>query len=139
MMVKQLSVFIENRPGRLYKITQLLSQHNIDLVMLSIADTKEFGILRIITSDIEKSFRVLKEAGYTVSITEMIGVEVPDRPGGLAEVLAVFDRCGISIEYLYSFARTSDKIAIILFRVEDSQSALEKLMEAKVKLTDRVL
>jgi hypothetical protein len=138
-MVKQLSVFIENRPGRLYKITQLLSQHNIDLVMLSIADTKEFGILRIITSDIEKSFRVLKEAGYTVSITEMIGVEVPDRPGGLAEVLAVFDRCGISIEYLYSFARTSDKIAIILFRVEDSQSALEKLMEAKVKLTDRVL
>lgn len=138
-MVKQLSVFIENRPGRLYKITQLLSQHNIDLVMLSIADTKEFGILRLITNDIEKSFQVIKDAGYTVSVTEMIGVEVPDRPGGLAEVLAVFDKCGISIEYLYSFARTSDKIAIILFRVDDSQSALKKLKEANVKLTDRVL
>ncbi len=138
-MVKQLSVFIENRPGRLYKITQLLSQHNIDLVMLSIADTKEFGILRLITNDIEKSFQVIKDAGYTVSVTEMIGVEVPDRPGGLAEVLAVFDKCGISIEYLYSFARTSDKTAIILFRVDDSQSALEKLKEANVKLTDRVL
>lgn len=138
-MVKQLSVFIENRPGRLYKITQILSKNSIDLVMLSIADTKEFGILRLITNDIDKSFEVIKDAGYTVSVTELIGVEVPDRPGGLAEVLAVFDECGISIEYLYSFARTSDKTAIILFRVEDSQSALEKLKEANIKLTDRVL
>lgn len=138
-MVKQLSVFIENRPGRLYKITQILSKNNIDLVMLSIADTREFGILRLITNDIDNSFNVLKEAGYTVSVTELIGVEVPDRPGGLAEVLAVFEQCSISIEYLYSFARTSDKTAIILFRVEDSQSALAKLVEAKVKLTDRVL
>lgn len=138
-MVKQLSVFIENKPGRIFRLTQLLSKCNIDLVMLSIADTKDFGILRLITNDNNKSYNILKEAGYTVSITELIGVEVPDAPGGLVEVLAVFDQAGISIEYLYSFARTSDKTAIILFRVEDSKSALEKLMTGKIVLTDRVL
>jgi hypothetical protein len=138
-MVKQLSVFIENKPGRIYKITQVLSANNIDLVMLSIADTQEFGILRLITNDIQKSYDVLKDAGYTVSITELIGVEVPDRPGGLADVLAVFEKEGISIEYLYSFARTSDKTAIILFRVENSQSAVERLKESNVVMTDRVL
>lgn len=138
-MVKQLSVFVENKPGRIYKITHTLSENKIDLVMLSIADTQDFGILRLITNDIQKSFDVLKEAGYTVSITELIGVEVPDSPGGLAQVLAVFEREGISIEYLYSFARTSDKTAIILFRVEDFMSALAKLKESNVVLTDRVL
>lgn len=138
-MVKQLSVFIENKPGRLYKLTQILSQNKIDLIMLSIADTQDFGILRLVTNDIQKSYQVLKEAGYTVSITELIGVEVPDSPGGLSEVLAVFDKAGISIEYLYSFARTSDKTAIILFRVEDSQSAITKLSDSKIVLTDRVL
>lgn len=107
--------------------------------MLSIADTQEFGILRLITNDIQKSYDVLKDAGYTVSITELIGVEVPDRPGGLADVLAVFEKEGISIEYLYSFARTSDKTAIILFRVENSQSAVERLKESNVVMTDRVL
>lgn len=138
-MVKQLSVFIENKPGRIYKLTQLLSQNNIDLVMLSIADTQDFGILRLITNDIQKSYGVLKEGGYTVSITELVGVEVPDSPGGLSHVLEVFDKAGISIEYLYSFARTSDKTAIILFRVEDSQSAVSKLKDSKIVLTDRVL
>ena len=138
-MVKQLSVFIENKPGRIYRLTQLLSKNNIDLIMLSIADTKDFGILRLITNDINNSFKLLKEAGYTVSITELIGVEVPDSPGGLVQVLAVFDQAGISVEYLYSFARTSDKTAIILFRVEDSKSALEKLKTGKIVLTDRVL
>lgn len=138
-MVKQLSVFIENKSGRIYKLTQILGKNDIDLVMLSIADTQDFGILRLITNDIQKSYTVLKEAGYTVSITELIGVEVPDNPGGLAEVLAVFDKSGISIEYLYSFARTSDKTAIILFRVEDSKSALDKLNNASIVITDRVL
>ena len=138
-MVKQLSVFIENKPGRIYKLTQILGKNKIDLVMLSIADTQDFGILRLITNDIQKSYNVLKEAGYTVSITELIGVEVPDSPGGLADVLAVFDKAEISIEYLYSFARTSDKTAIILFRVEDSQSALLKLKDQKIVVTDRVL
>lgn len=138
-MVKQLSVFIENKPGRIFKLTRLLSENNIDLVMLSIADTKDFGILRLITNNIENSFKILKEAGYTVSITELIGVEVPDVPGGLSQVLSVFDSAGISIEYLYSFARTSDKTAIILFRVENSESALEKLKSEKIVVTDRVL
>jgi hypothetical protein len=138
-MIKQLSVFIENKPGRIFRLTQLLGQNKIDLVMLSIADTQDFGILRLITNDIQKSYSVLKDAGFTVSITELIGVEVPDIPGGLAHVLEVFDKCGISIEYLYSFARTSDKTAIILFRVEDSKSALVKLKESNITVTDRVL
>ena len=138
-MVQQLSVFIENKPGRLFKLTKLLKDGGVDLVMLSIADTRDFGILRLITGDNDKAFKVLREAGYTVSVTELIGVEVKDIPGGLSDILGIFDGAGISIEYLYSFARTSDKTAIILFRVVDSESAVVKLKGSGVKLTDRVL
>jgi hypothetical protein len=138
-MIKQLSVFIENKPGRLYKLTKFLGDNKIDLVMLSIADTKDFGILRLITKDIGRSYELLKAAGYTVSVTELIGVEVGDRPGGLAEVLSAFDNSGISVEYLYSFARTSDKTAIILFRVEDPEAALKILEKENIGATDRVL
>lgn len=138
-MVRQLSVFVENKPGRVYKLSKILSQNGIDLVMLSIADTKEFGILRLITNDIDASYKILKEAGFTLSITELIGVEVSDKPGGLAEVLEIFGEEEISIDYLYSFARTSDKSAVILFRVDNPEVAVNKLADKNIKLTNRVL
>ena len=100
MLVTQLSVFIENKPGRVHQLTEVLRNADIDLLTLSIADTKDYGILRCVTSDNDKAIRALKEAGFTVSLTKLIGVEVPDRPGGLSDVRDNFDDSGISIEYL---------------------------------------
>ncbi len=136
MLVNQLSVFIENKPGRVHQLTEVLRSANIDLLTLSIADTKDYGILRCVTSDNDNAIRALKEAGFTVSLTKLIGVEVPDRPGGLSDVLDIFDDSGISIEYLYSFAKTSDKQAVILFRVEDVEGALKILEKKDIKLID---
>lgn len=136
MLVNQLSVFIENKPGRVHQLTEVLRNADIDLLTLSIADTKDYGILRCVTSDNDKAIRALKEAGFTVSLTKLIGVEVPDRPGGLSDVLDIFDDSGISIEYLYSFAKTSDKQAVILFRVEDVDGALKILEKKDIKLID---
>ena len=136
MLVNQLSVFIEKKPGRVHQLTEVLRSANIDLLTLSIADTKDYGILRCVTSDNDNAIRALKEAGFTVSLTKLIGVEVPDRPGGLSDVLDIFDDSGISIEYLYSFAKTSDKQAVILFRVEDVEGALKILEKKDIKLID---
>ena len=136
MLVNQLSVFIENKPGRVHQLTEVLRNADIDLLTLSIADTKDYGILRCVTSDNDKAIRALKEAGFTVSLTKLIGVEVPDRPGGLSLVLDIFDDSEISIEYLYSFAKTSDKQAVILFRVEDVDGALKILEKKDIKLID---
>ena len=112
MLVKQLSVFMENRPGRLYKLTHALGKEGIDFVTLSIADTKDFGIVRFIARDNERAYDILKEAGFTVGITELIGVEVGDRPN------------------LYSFVLTNHNTAKILMRVEDTDRAV-KLLESK--------
>ena len=136
MLVDQISVFVENKPGRVHRLTQVLRKNNVDLLTLSIADTKDYGILRCVTSDNKKAMAVLREAGFTVSETKLIGVEVPDRPGGLADVLDVFDECGISIEYLYSFAKTSDKRAVILFRVENTEEALRMLEGKDIRFID---
>ncbi len=130
MLVKQLSVFMENRPGRLYKLTHALGKEGIDFVTLSIADTKDFGIVRFIARDNERAYDILKEAGFTVGITELIGVEVGDRPNALAEVVALMEEANINIEYLYSFVLTNHNTAKILMRVEDTDRAV-KLLESK--------
>ena len=126
MLVKQLSVFMENRPGRLYKLTHALGKEGIDFVTLSIADTKDFGIVRFIARDNEKAYEVLKNEG----ITELIGVEVADRPNALAEVVQLMEESNINIEYLYSFVLTNHNSAKILMRVNDTERAVN-LLEAK--------
>ncbi|MDD5017960.1 MAG: ACT domain-containing protein [Eubacteriales bacterium] len=136
MMIKQISVFVENKKGRLAKITEVLGQAGIDLIALSIADTTNFGIMRCIVSDPDKAISVLKQNGYTASTTEVIVAEVVDEPGGLASVLGVLDSAGISVEYLYSFVRTPNENALILFRVEDIGTAISALRENGVKLLD---
>jgi hypothetical protein len=133
-MVKQLSVFIENSRGRLAHLTHLLGEAGVDLHSLSIADTTNFGILRAIVDDNEKALRVLKENGYTVNITELLAVAVPDIPGGLAQALEILNGADIGIEYLYSFVRKPAQNALILFKVDDAKKATAALQAHNLKL-----
>jgi hypothetical protein len=134
MYVKQISVFIENTPGRLADFTKLLGENQIDLVSLSIADTTNFGILRGIVADYERAERLISEAGYTVRLTDVLAASVPDVPGGLAKVLGMLSENGISIEYLYSFVRNAGKNALIIFRVEEIEKAAQVLEGKGVRL-----
>lgn len=134
MLVKQLSVFMENRPGRLYKLTHALGQEGIDFVTLSIADTKDYGIVRFIARDNDRAYEILKQAGFTVGQTELIGVEVEDKPNALADVIALLEEEKINIEYLYSFVLTNHNSAKILMRVEDTERAVKLLGEKGIKL-----
>lgn len=133
-MIKQISVFVENKKGRLAKITDVLGQGGIDLIALSIADTTNFGIMRCIVSDPDKAIALLKNGGFTASTTDVIVAEVTDKPGGLAHVLSLLDKADISVEYLYSFVRTRSENALILFRVEDITAATDALLKGGVKL-----
>lgn len=136
MMIKQISVFIENKKGRLAKITEVLAEAGIDLIALSIADTTNFGIMRCIVNDPDKAITQLKQHGFTASTTEVFVVEVTDEPGGLSGVLKVLDEADISVEYLYSFVRTPSENALILFRVEDIERAIAHLKENGIKLLE---
>ncbi|MGE5495496.1 MAG: ACT domain-containing protein [Burkholderiales bacterium] len=135
-MIKQISVFVENKKGRLARITDVLGNEGIDLIALSIADTTNFGIMRCIVNNPDKAITVLKQNGFTASMTEVIVAEVPDKPGGLASVLKMLDEAGISVEYLYSFVRMPSQNALILFRVEDISGAIEALKKNNVRLLE---
>ena len=135
-MIKQISVFVENKKGRLARISEVLGQSCVDMIALSIADTTNFGIMRCIVSDPDKAIALLKAHDFTASTTEVIVAEVVDKPGGLSYVLELLDKAEISVEYLYSFVRTPNENALILFRVEDIAAATEVLKEGGVKLLD---
>ncbi|MDH7497335.1 MAG: ACT domain-containing protein [Syntrophomonadaceae bacterium] len=124
-MVKQISVFLENKAGRLASVTRTLGDAGINIRALSIADTSDFGILRLIVSDPDRAYAILKEAGFAVSETEVIAVSVPDTPGGLAAILEVMAEAGINIEYLYAFIGTRAENALVIFKVEDPQRAVK--------------
>ena len=129
MFIKQISIFVENKPGKLSAITKLLKENNIDIRALSIADTKDFGILRIIVNKPELACEVLKDAECTVSATNVIGVGIPDVPGGLADVMDCLYAANISVEYMYAFITKSDDSAYVILRVENNDKALEALQE----------
>jgi len=129
MSVQQISVFLENKCGRMAAVTKLLAQAGVNIRALSIADTSDFGILRLIVDKPDLAYQVLKEHDFTVSRTEVIAVEMPDTPGGLARVLDILDRENINLEYLYAFLGRSGHQAINIFRVEkidDTVRVLEK-------------
>lgn len=134
MYVKQISAFIENSPGMLARFTRLLAEHDIDLVSLSVADTTHFGILRGIVADYEKAVRLLSENGYTVKLTDVLAVRVPDTPGGLADVLDRLNAADIAVEYLYSFVRNAGDHALIIFRVDKLAEAVKVLRDAGITL-----
>lgn len=133
MLVNQIAVFLENRKGRIDDFAKVLAEAGIDLVSMSIADTKEFGILRAITRDNSRAVRVLRDAGFIVTTCDLIGVEVDDRPGGLSHVLQVLNHSGVDIEYLYSYARTEANKAIIMIKVSNINLAMEVLSDNKIK------
>lgn len=129
MLVKQISVFLENKSGRLAEVTRTLGNNDIDISALSIADTTDFGILRLIVNKPEKAEQILKENGFTVSGTSVIAIGVKDQPGGLAEVLEVLDRENIGIEYMYAFVGKTEDEALVILRVEEPDRAIEVLKE----------
>ena len=131
MLVNQIAVFLENRAGRLLSLSKALSDAKIDLVSLNIADTSDFGIVRMITSDNEKAMKALKEAGFVVKENELIGIEVDDVPGGLTKVLEGLASSDIDIEYLYSYAKSNSAKATILVKTADLEKANKTLKELK--------
>ncbi|MBO8170111.1 MAG: amino acid-binding protein [Thermoanaerobacteraceae bacterium] len=134
MKIKQISVFLENKSGRLAAVTKLLAAGNINIRALSIADTSDFGILRLIVNQPDKAYRVLKDAGFTVTMTEVIGVAMSDEPGGLAGVLEILEERGVNIEYLYAFVGSACDDALVMFRVENIDDAIEVLKAEGVKV-----
>lgn len=134
MAVKQLSVFVENRPGRLSAVTRLFGDNGIDIRAMSIADTKDFGILRLIVNDPEKALELLKESDYPVTITNVIAIGVQDAPGGLAGAMETLYENNISLEYMYAFVSKTENTAYVVFRVENNEKAAEALEEKGYKI-----
>ena len=134
MFIDQISVFMENKKGRLSSLTRILADNGIDLVALSIADTADYGIMRAIVNDTPGAEKALRAAGFMVSTTRVLGVVVPDTPGGLSDVLEIFSRGDVSVEYLYSFVRHQGKNALIMFKVTPVEKAVELLEKAGTEL-----
>ena len=129
MKVEQISIFIENKSGRLAEITRILGDTGINIRALSLADTSDFGILRLIVNDVETAKAVLKEKGFTVSKTEVVAVEVPDRPGGLSSLLQTLDADQINVEYMYAFVERCGGNAVIIFRFDETDKAIGTLKD----------
>jgi hypothetical protein len=134
MKVEQLAIFLENKSGRLAAITKILSDNAINIRALSVADTADFGILRLIVDQTDKAKQVLKDAGFTVGLADVVAVEVADRPGGLADVLAVLNQVEINVEYMYAFVEKSGQNAVIIFRFDDADAAIEVLKNAGARI-----
>ena len=134
MTIKQLSVFVENKPGKLAEFTKLLSEHGIDMRALSIAETPDFGILRVIVDDPYQTTCVLKDADYIFSITPVIAVAIPDEPGSLSLIVDILGAGGINVEYTYAFITRNKDLAYMIFRVENNEKAIDVLTKNGVKL-----
>jgi hypothetical protein len=135
MKLQQLSLFLENRPGQLREPCEMLAAAGIDLLTMSLADTAQFGILRFIVRDPESAKKVLEDAGMVVRMTEVVPVEVDNKPGGLARALAAIEDAGLGVEYMYDFGAASrGDTAAIVFRFEDPDAALTALKAAGVRV-----
>lgn len=137
MTVKQISVFVENTPGKLAEFTKILSNHGINMRALSLADTRDFGILRLIVNDSYKTACILRDEGYVFSITKVLAVAVPDEPGSLYKILTILGDNEINIEYTYAFNHKTQGTAYMIFRVEDNEKAIEVLTKQGVKVIDQ--
>ena len=134
MTINQLSIFVENKTGTIVEITEKIAEANVSIRALSVADTQGFGILRLIVSDIEKAKEVLSSNNCVVSVTKVLGVEIPDIPGGLSKVLRIMTDSGINVEYLYAFITVAGENAYVVLRVEDNEKAAKILSEAGIKI-----
>jgi hypothetical protein len=136
MKVEQISIFLENKAGRLAEVTGILGDAGINIRALSLADTSDFGILRLIVHDNEKAKQVLKEHGFTVGRTEVVAAEVEDRPGGLSRILQILFEAGINVEYMYAFVQQSGHNAVLIFRFDDIDNAVDVLMRNGVTVIE---
>jgi hypothetical protein len=136
MKVDQLSVFLENRSGRLAEVADTLGKAGVNIRALSLADTSDFGILRFIVNDTAKALAALKAGGFTVGINQVVAAEVPDRPGGLAGILMLLSKVGLNVEYMYAFVERSGANAIMIFRFEDPERAIAVLGDNGIKVLD---
>jgi len=127
MKVEQISIFIENKSGRLAEVSRILGEAKVNIRALSLADTSDFGILRLIVDNTDKALQVLKSHSFTVNKTEVIGVEVPDQPGGLCSLLEALDQSDINVEYMYAFVERSGGNAVIIFRFDNVDEAIKVL------------
>ena len=134
MAIKQLTVFVPNQKGSLVSVTDILAKNNINIRALSIAETEDFGILRLIVGDDAAAEKVLKEAGYLIKTVDVVGVKIGDAPGKLTEALGVLDKVNINVEYLYAFMARTEKHAYVVLRVENNDSAETALVDAGFKL-----
>lgn len=134
MKVEQISIFIENKSGRLAEVTHALGDAGINIRALSLADTNDFGILRLIVDHTDQAKQTLKANGFTVNKTEVVAVEVPDRPKGLYGILAILDQGRVNVEYMYAFVERQGENAVIIFRFDDTEEAIAVLSNAGVRI-----
>ncbi len=134
MLVEQISVFLENKSGRLAEVARILADNNIDICALSIADTTDFGILRLIVNKPKEAEKALSEHEFTVSCTKVIAIGVEDKPGGLAKALDILQENAISIEYMYAFVGKTGNEAFVILRVENPDEAIQTLKNCDIKI-----
>jgi hypothetical protein len=134
MKLKQLSLFLENKPGALSDPVKILAGAKINILTLSIAEARQYGILRLIVHDWEAARKLLEKNGLVVNVTDVLAIEVPDHPGGLADVLAALEDTGINLEYMYPFAIKHDRKGLLLFRFDDPDKAARLLKKKKINI-----
>ncbi|MBF0478990.1 MAG: ACT domain-containing protein [Candidatus Omnitrophica bacterium] len=137
MKLTQISVFLENKKGRLYDATRLLGENNVNIRALTIAESQDFGVLRIVVDNPEKGLEVLKNNKFMASFTDIVAVEVGDDPGGLAHVLKVFADTGINIEYMYAFVEKNTDKALMVFRFDNTDGAIKVLQQNKINVVGK--
>jgi hypothetical protein len=140
MNIKQISVFVENKKGKLAEVTKLLTEQEINIRAVSLAETAEFGILRLIVNKPDKCIQTLKANNFIAQLTDVIAVEVEDKIGGLGKILSLFDEADINIEYMYAFIEKKKDNAIVIFRIDDTKKALDALNAKGISIaTDEIL
>ncbi|HOU21866.1 MAG: ACT domain-containing protein [Kiritimatiellae bacterium] len=136
MKVRQISIFLENRSGRLASVLKEVGRAGVNIRALSLADTSDFGILRLIVDNVDLCVQTLRAGGHTVSVTEVLAVEVPDHPGGLAGILDVLSAAGLNVEYMYAFVSRATEKAMVVFRFERLDAAIATLKKAGISLVE---
>lgn len=134
MKVRQISIFLENRSGRLASVLSAIAKAGVNIRALSLADTSDFGILRLIVDNVEAGVKALKDSGHTVSLTEVLAVEVPDQPGGLAGILEALSQADLNVEYMYAFVCRATEKAVVVFRFEDATAAIAALKSSGISI-----
>jgi len=136
MQVEQISIFLENKTGRLAEVTSILSEAGVNIRALSLADTSDFGVLRLIVDNNKKAEEALKSKGFTLNKTRVVAVEVQDKPGGLNKILSLLDKSGVNVEYMYAFVRQSKNNAVMIFRFDHTDEAIKLLKDGGITVIE---